>query len=55
MRVLDNLFYKLDLSELSTYQERVNLVTVDDIQRVARDYLMPDQLSMVLVLSLIHI
>lgn len=49
MRVLDNLFYKLDLSELSTYQERVNVVTVDDIQRVARDYLMPDRLSMVLV------
>jgi zinc protease len=27
----------------------VNVVTVDDIQRVARDYLMPDRLSMVLV------
>ncbi|MBI2834218.1 MAG: insulinase family protein [Acidobacteria bacterium] len=49
MKVLNVLFYGLDLSELQTYRERVNAVAVDDIQRVARTYLKPDRLSIVLV------
>ena len=43
------MFYGLDLNELQTYRERVNAVTVDDIQRVAQQYLHPDRLSIVLV------
>lgn len=49
MQVLNVLFYGLDLEELETFRERVNAVTVDDIQRVARAYLKPDRLSIVLV------
>ena len=49
MQVLNAVFYGLDLNELQTYRERVNAVTVDDIQRVARTYLQPDRLSIVLV------
>ena len=43
------LFYELPLDELQTYRQRVNAVTVDDISRVARQYIKPDQLSVVLV------
>ena len=43
------MFYGLDLNELQTFRERVNAVTPDDIQRVAREYLRPDRLSIVLV------
>ena len=49
LQVLHAVFYGLDLQELQTYRERVNAVTVDDIQRVARTYLHPDRLSIVLV------
>jgi zinc protease len=49
LQVLNVLFYGLDPSEVETYRERVNAVTVDDIQRVARAYLKPDRLSIVLV------
>ena len=49
VRVLNVLFYDLDLEELQTYRERVTAVTVDDIQRVAREYLKPDRLSIVMV------
>ena len=42
-------FYGLPLSEIESYRERVNAITVDDIQRVARQYLRPDRLSVVLV------
>ena len=49
MQVLSAVFYGLDLRELETFRERVNAVTVDDIQRVARTYLHPDRLSIVLV------
>ena len=38
-----------DLNELQTYRERVNAISADDIQRVAREYLRPDRLSIVLV------
>ena len=36
MQVLNALFYGLPLEELQNFRERVNAVTVDDIQRVAR-------------------
>jgi zinc protease len=49
LQVLHAVFFGLDLQELETYRERVNAVTVDDIQRVARTYLHPDRLSIVLV------
>ena len=48
-QVLSAVFFGLDLQELETFRERVNAVTVDDIQRVARTYLHPDRLSIVLV------
>jgi zinc protease len=49
MQVLNVMFYGLPIEELQNYRERVNAVTVDDIQRVARAYLHPDLLSVVLV------
>src|SRR6185503_13475040 len=49
MQVVNALFYGLPLEQLQTFRERVNAVTVDDIQRVARDLLRPDRLSVVLV------
>jgi len=48
-QVLNAVFFGLDLNELQTYRERVNLITADDIQRVAGEYLRPDRLSIVLV------
>ena len=49
MQVVNALFYGLPLEQLQTFRDRVNAVTVDDIQRVARDLLRPDRLSVVLV------
>lgn len=49
MQVLNVLFYDLDVKDLQTYRERVNRITADDIQRVARSYLRPNRLSIVLV------
>jgi zinc protease len=49
LQVLNAVFYGLDLNELQDYRERVNRVTVDDIQRVAQQYLHPDRLAIVLV------
>jgi zinc protease len=49
MQVVNALFYGLPLEQLQTFRERVNAVSVDDIQRVARDLLRPDRLSVVLV------
>jgi len=49
MQILNVLFYGLPIDQLQTFRERVNAVTVDDIQRVARAYLRPDRLSIVLV------
>ena len=49
LQVLNAVFYGLDLNELETYRERVNAITVDEIQRVAQQYLHPDQLTIVLV------
>jgi len=48
-QVLNVLFYDLPLTEIETYRERINDVTPDDIQRVARQYLRPDRLSVALV------
>lgn len=49
MQVLNQLFYGLELSELESFRERVYAVTPEEIQRVARQYLRPDRLSVVLV------
>jgi zinc protease len=49
LQVLNVMFYGLPMQQLQNFRERVNAVTVDDIQRVARLYLKPDQLSVVLV------
>jgi Zn-dependent M16 (insulinase) family peptidase len=48
-QVLSALHYGLDLEELQEFPERVNRVTVEDIQRVARLYLKPSRLSVALV------
>lgn len=48
-QVMDVLFYGLPLADLETYRERVNAITPADIQRVAKQYLFPDRLSVVLV------
>ena len=49
LQILNAVFYGLDLQQLQTYRDRVNGVTVDDVQRVARAYLHPDRLTIVLV------
>jgi zinc protease len=49
MQVVNALFYGLPLTELQNFRERVNAVTSDDIQRVAKALLRPDRLSVVLV------
>jgi zinc protease len=49
MQVLNQLFFGLSLDELETYREEVDRVSVADIQRVARQFLYPDRLSIVLV------
>jgi len=49
MQVVNVVFYGLPVEQLQTFRDRVNAVTVDDIQRVAREYLRPDRLSVVLV------
>jgi zinc protease len=48
-QVLNHMYFGLDLKDLETFRDRVNSVTVADIQRVTRQYLKPDQLSIVLV------
>ncbi len=48
-QVLNVLFYGLPVEQLQSFRERVNAVTVDDVERVARFYLRPDRLSIVLV------
>jgi len=49
MQVVTVLFYGLPVDQLQTFRERVNAVSVDDVQRVAQKYLRPDRLSIVLV------
>jgi zinc protease len=48
-QILNVLFYGLPVAELQSFRDRVNAVTVDDVGRVARVYLRPDRLSIVLV------
>ena len=48
-QVLNVLFFELPVSEIGTFRERVSAVTPDDVQRVARRYIRPDRLSIVLV------
>jgi zinc protease len=48
-QVLSRLFYGQNLDEIKTYLDRVREVTPADIQRVSRQLLKPDQLSIVLV------
>ena len=48
-QVLNQLFYGLPVDDLPKYRERVLRVTPDDIQRVARWFIRPDRLSIVLV------
>ncbi len=47
--VVNAVFYGLPLDELRTYRQRVNSVSADDVQRVARSYLAPERLAIVLV------
>ena len=49
LQILNVVFFGLNVNELQTYRERVNAVTVDDVQRAARNYLRPDRLTIVLV------
>lgn len=48
-QVLNVLAYGLSVDELPSFRQRVNAVRPDDIERVARTYLKPDRLSIVLV------
>ena len=48
-QVLNQLFFELPVDELPKYRERVLRVTPDEIQRVARWFIRPSQLSVVLV------
>ena len=48
-QVLNVLFFDLPITEIGTFRERVLAVTPDDIQRVSRQYVKPDRLSIVLV------
>jgi zinc protease len=48
-QVLIAVFYGLPLDQLQTYRDRVNAVTPADIERVARFYLKPGDVSVVLV------
>ena len=47
--VINAVFYELPIDEVRTYRQRVQAISPDDIQRVARQYVRPDRLSMVLV------
>lgn len=48
-QVLHAVFYELPLEEISTFVQRVQSVTPDDVRRVARTYIRPEALTMVLV------
>lgn len=49
LQVLNALLYGLELKDLPRYPDRINAVSPDDVQRVARSYLVPSRLSVVLV------
>ncbi len=48
-QVVYTLFHELPLTDVGTFAQRVQSVTPDDIQRVAKQYIHPDRLSIVLV------
>jgi zinc protease len=48
-QVLNVLFYGLPVEQLQSFRQRVNAIRPDDIERVARYFLHPDRLSIVLV------
>jgi zinc protease len=48
-QVLNQLFYELPVDDLPKYRERILKITPDEIQRVARWFIRPSQLSIVLV------
>ena len=48
-QVLYTLFHELPLTDVGTFAQRVQSVTPDDVQRVARQYVHPERLSIVLV------
>lgn len=48
-QVLNQLFYELPVEDLPRFRERILKVTSDEIQRVARWFIRPSQLSIVLV------
>ncbi len=48
-QILNALFYGLPVEQLQSFRQRVNAVRSDDIERVARFFLRPDRLSIVLV------
>ena len=48
-QVLNVLFFDLPIAEIGSFRERVLAVMPDDIQRVARQYVKTDRLSIVLV------
>jgi zinc protease len=48
-QVLNAVFYELPLTDIPTFRERVLAITPDDIQRVAKEYIKPDRLAIVLV------
>ena len=49
LQVLNAVFFGLNMNDLQTFRARVGAVDVDDVQRVARSYLHPDKLTIVLV------
>jgi zinc protease len=49
MQVLNQLFFGLSLDQLETYREEVDRVSPADVQRVAKQFLFPERLSIVLV------
>ena len=48
-QILNIVINDLPIGEIETFRERVQAITPDDIQRVARQYVRPDRLSIVLV------
>ncbi|MBM62419.1 MAG: hypothetical protein CL484_05665 [Acidobacteria bacterium] len=48
-QVLESLLYGLDLDDLPRYPNRINQLTVNDIQQVTQMHLQPESLSIVLV------
>ena len=49
LQVLNQLFYGMSLKDLETFRDRVDHVSVADIQRVSKQYLKPEALAVVLV------